>query len=284
MAGMTLQYDLHTHSSESDGTLSPAALVRAAHDAGVEVLALTDHDTTAGISAARRAAAALGLRFVPGVEISVNWRGLTLHILGLNIDPACRALQVGLARLRAARDRRAAEIGRRLEKAGIHDACEGACALAQGSIVSRTHFAQYLVTQGHATSVREVFKHYLVRGKPGYAAGEWADMEEALHWIASAGGLAVIAHPARYRLTASRLRRLLGEFRAAGGAGIEVVSGSHTRDSIRILATLSRAQGLLASRGSDYHGPENPRVRLGELAELPQGCTPVWDCASWVDH
>jgi hypothetical protein len=248
------------------------------------VLALTDHDTTTGVAAAQRTAAGLGLRLVPGVEISVNWRTMTLHILGLNIDPGCRALQRGLRRLRAARDSRAAEIGRRLAKAGMRGALEGACALAQGGIVTRTHFAQHLVAQGHAASVREVFKHYLVRGKPGYATGEWAGLEEALGWIELAGGVAVIAHPARYRLSASRLRSLLGEFREAGGTGIEVVSGSHTRDDIRTMAAVSCAEGLLASRGSDYHGPGNPWIRLGELAELPHGCRPVWDCESWCVH
>lgn len=284
MSCMTLQYDLHTHSSESDGTLSPAALVQAVSAAGVDVLALTDHDTTAGIEAAQRTAVALGIRLVPGVEISVNWRAITLHILGLNIDPGCQALQAGLQRLRSARTRRAAEIGRRLEKSGIHGAFEGARTLAHGRLVTRTHFAQYLVAQGHALSVRDVFKHYLVHGKPGYAAGEWAGLEEALGWITEAGGLAVIAHPARYRLSATRLRALLGEFREAGGAGIEVVSGSHSRDNILAMASVSRAAGLLASRGSDYHGPENSWVRLGELAELPPGCHPVWDCESWAVH
>lgn len=279
-----LQYDLHTHSSESDGTLSPAELVEAACAAGVDVLALTDHDTTAGVEAACRSADDLGIRLVPGVEISVNWRAMTLHILGLNVDPDCQALQDGLQRLRAARTRRAAEMGRRLAKSGIHGACEGACALARGRIVSRTHFAQYLVTQGHARSVREVFRHYLVRGKPGYVAGEWVGMQEALAWIEQAGGLAVIAHPARYRMSTTQLRNLLGEFRAGGGAGIEVVSGSHTRENIRTMAALSRTTDLLASRGSDYHGPENPWVRLGELSDLPPGCRPVWDDETWAVH
>jgi predicted metal-dependent phosphoesterase TrpH len=278
---MPVEYDLHSHSIASDGTLTPAELVQQAHAAGVQVLALTDHDTTDGIAAACTAADELGLKLVPGVEVSVSWQSLTVHILGLNIDPHCTALQTGLQRLRAARDWRAGEIGRRLDKAGIPGALDGAAALTRGRIVSRTHFARFLVQQGHARNVRAVFKRFLVQGKPGYASGEWASLEEALDWIRQAGGLAVIAHPARYRMTASKLRRLIGEFRELGGSGLEVVSGSHTRANIESMAAVARTEGLLASRGSDYHGPENPWVKLGSLAELPAGCTPVWESATW---
>jgi predicted metal-dependent phosphoesterase TrpH len=281
---MALHYDLHSHSTASDGTLSPAGLVQAAHTAGVNVLALTDHDTTDGIAEAGALAGRLGLQLVAGVEISVSWQSLTVHILGLNIDRDCGALQEGLHGLRAFRDWRAEEIARRLEKSGIGGAYAGACALTQGRIVSRTHFAHYLVGAGHAASVREVFKRFLVHGKPGYVAGQWASLEDALDWIRRAGGLAVIAHPARYRLTATKLRRLMGEFRELGGAGIEVVSGSHSHDNINTMAMYARREGLLASRGSDYHGPENPWVRLGELAELPAGCRPIWESEAWPLH
>jgi len=281
---MTIEYDLHSHSVASDGTLTPAGLVQQAHAAGVQVLALTDHDTTDGISAASVTADELGLQLVPGVEVSVSWQSMTVHILGLNIDPHCAALQTGLQRLQGVRDWRAMEIGRRLDKAGIPGAFDGASALTRGRIVSRTHFARFLVEQGHAQSLREVFKRYLVPGKPGYVSGEWAGLEEGLDWIRQAGGLAVIAHPARYRMTASKLRRLIGEFRELGGAGIEVVSGSHTRDNITSMAALARTGNLLASRGSDYHGPENPWVKLGHMAELPAGCTPVWESEAWPAH
>ncbi len=216
----------------SDGSLTPSGLVQAACAAGVNVLALTDHDTTDGLDEARRQADALGLRLVPGVEISVSWQSLTVHVLGLNIDSQCAALQAGLTGLRVFRDWRAEEIGRRLDRAGIRDAHAGACALSRGRIVGRTHFAQYLVAQGHARSVREVFKRFLVHGKPGYVAGEWASLEDVLDWIRAAGGLPVIAHPARYPLTGAKLRRLIGEFRELGGVGLEVVSGCHTRDDI----------------------------------------------------
>ncbi len=281
---MPVEYDLHSHSIASDGTLTPAQLVQQAHAAGVEVLALTDHDTTDGIAAARSAADELGLQLVPGVEVSVSWQSLTVHILGLGIDPQCGALQSGLQQLRAARDRRAVEIGRRLDRAGIPGACDGAAALARGRIVSRTHFARFMVQQGYAPDLRELFRRYLVHGKPGYVSWEWASLETALGWIRAAGGIAVIAHPARYRLTASKLRRLIGEFRELGGAGLEVVSGSHTRDNIHAMGALARSEQLLASRGSDYHGPENPRIRLGELAALPAGCAPVWESEDWGIH
>jgi len=278
---MTIEYDLHSHSTASDGTLTPALLVRYAHAAGVQVLALTDHDSTDGIAAAQAVAGDLGLQLVPGVEVSVRWCSQTVHVLGLHVDPRCAVLQTGLQRLRAARDRRAGEIGRRLERAGIPGALAGASDLAQGRIVSRTHFARFLVGQGYARDPHDVYRRFLVPGKPGHVSGDWASLEEALDWIARAGGLAVIAHPARYRMTASRLRRLIGEFRELGGTGLEVVSGSHTRDNILSMAAVARTAGLLASRGSDYHGPENSRVNFGQLAELPAGCTPVWESAAW---
>jgi len=278
---MSPRYDLHSHSLASDGTLSPAELVAAAHTASVDVLALTDHDTTAGIAAAAACARPLGMRLVPGVEISVSWGSQTVHVLGLGIDPDCQILQSGLAELCAFRGWRAEEIGRRLARAGIGGCYEGARKLAQGNIVSRTHFAHYLVAAGYAASVRDVFKRFLVNNKPGHVAGQWADLEAVMSWITTAGGMAVIAHPARYNMTASKLRRLVGEFRECGGIGMEVVSGSHTRDNITAMAALSRNEGMLASCGSDYHGPENPWVRLGELAELPAGCRPVWESEHW---
>lgn len=281
---MPNHYDLHSHSTASDGTLTPAELVGAAHVAGIRVLALTDHDTTAGIAAASTAAAAVGMGLVPGAEISVSWQSQTVHVLGLNISPDCVPLQEGLARLRDFRDWRAEEIGRRLARAGIDGACEGARALARGRIVSRTHFAHYLVAQGRAGTVRDVFKRYLVPGKPGHVSGKWATLEEALDWIRVAGGLAVIAHPARYRMTASKLRRLIAEFRELGGVGLEVVSGSHTRDNVHAMAAHARTEGLLASAGSDYHGPENPWVKLGQLAGLPTGCRPIWESGVWRVH
>lgn len=273
---MSLRYDLHSHSTASDGTLSPAELVTRAAQQGVDVLALTDHDVTDGLCEAQATAGTLGITLLPGVEISVTWQARTIHIVGLGIDPDNTVLQQGLASMRAFRDWRAEEMGRRLEKRGIEDAYAGASAHARGAILSRTHFARYLVERGYARDIGQVFKKFLTHGKPGHVAGEWAALPDALHWIHSAGGQAVIAHPARYKLTATRLRQLLGEFRQHGGVAIEVVSGSHSRDDCHAMANYAREFDLLASAGSDYHGPEQAWLELGKLPPLPAGCTPVW--------
>ncbi|MCG8052911.1 MAG: PHP domain-containing protein [Candidatus Thiodiazotropha taylori] len=269
-------YDLHSHSTASDGTLSPRALVQRAAEAGVEVLALTDHDTTAGIDEASEAAQSCGLVLIPGVEVSVSWNRQTVHLVGLNLDPHDSQLDAGLQKLRDFREWRAEEIGRRLDKAGISGAYEGALALAEGCLVSRTHFARFLVQSGIVEDERKVFKRFLVSGKPGHVPGEWASLEEAVGWIHAAGGQAVIAHPARYRMTRSKLRQLLKQFVALQGDGLEVVSGSHSRDDYVNMAKHARDFDLLASAGSDFHCPENPWIELGRLPRLPEGCKPVW--------
>lgn len=277
---MSVQADLHTHSTESDGTLTPKNLVDRAAAAGVEMLALTDHDTIDGIAAAEIASRVAGLVLIPGVEISVTWGGRTIHVIGLGVDRTDARLREGLAGLTEYRGWRAEEIGRRLAKAGIADAYAGAKSFSNGRMIGRTHFARFLVSQGYAADVRGLFKRFLVKGKPGHVAGEWAGIEQALDWIRGAGGQAVIAHPARYGFRRTKLLRLLGEFRELGGVGIEVVSGSHSRDDACIFARHARENGLLASAGSDYHGPEGPGMELGRLPPLPQGCTPIW--ADWV--
>jgi predicted metal-dependent phosphoesterase TrpH len=273
--------DLHTHSTASDGTLTPTALVERAAGVGVRLLALTDHDTTDGLTEAAAAARPLGLILIPGVEISVTGGGRTVHVVGLGVDPACPELQAGLAGLRGFRDWRAEEMGRRLAKNGIDGAFEGARALSGGTLIGRTHFARFLVGRRLASSERDVFKRFLVNGKPGHVAGEWASLESAVGWIRAAGGQAVIAHPARYKLTRTRLLRLIGEFRELGGVGLEVVSGSHSRDDAFNFARHAREQRLLASAGSDFHGPQlalsvHPWIDLGRLPALPEGCTPIW--------
>jgi len=277
---MSLRYDLHSHSLASDGTLSAKALVQRAARAGVTTLALTDHDTTDGVAEARQASRQADIRLIPGVEISVTWQRQTVHIVGLNLDVEHPGLQQGLMSLQAFRDWRAEEIGRRLEKAGITGLYPEARALARGRIVSRTHFAHALVARGLAKDVRSVFKKYLVPNKPGYVAGEWAELAAAVDWIRAAGGQAVVAHPARYSLTATKLKRLLGEFRECGGEGMEVISGSHSPDDMARMAAIARVSGMKASCGSDYHGPENPWIELGRLPELPAGLTPIWQ--DWV--
>jgi len=274
-------YDLHSHSTASDGALTPAGLVEKAHSAGVDVLALTDHDTVDGLMEAAHKVSELDVSLVPGVEISVTWQGMTIHVLGLNVDFRNQTLVKGLRELQDIRSRRARDIDRRLADQGIADALQGASRFRKGETLTRTHFAQFLVASGYAGSLRDVFKRYLVRGKPGYVHTEWAPMERALGWIRQAGGLAVIAHPARYRLTRSKLRRLVVEFREAGGLGLEVVSGSHSRDETLHMAAIAREHRLFASCGSDYHGPEKPWVELGRLRKLPDGCTPIWEAESW---
>lgn len=271
-----LHFDLHSHSTLSDGTLSPDALLRRAHAQGVDVLALTDHDVTDGLAEAAVTAAELGLRLVPGVEISVTWSGVTFHIVGLNIDPTHEGLQSGLAKLRSFRSERGEEIARRLEKHGIEGALAGAQAFASGPILSRTHFARFLVEAGHAKDMRKVFKKFLTHNRPGYVSGDWATLEEAVGWIRDAGGQAVIAHPARYRVSATRLRQFIEAFKDCGGEGIEVVSGSHSAGDVAGMAQYAKRYELLASCGSDYHGPEQSWQELGRPMPLPAGCVPVW--------
>ncbi len=273
---MRVKYDLHTHSNASDGTLTPAELVSRARQAGVNVLALTDHDTTGGVDEALRAARLAGITLIPGVEISVTWHGHVVHIVGLGIDHHCQILKDGLARLQEIRADRALEIGRKLERNGIKDSYQGAKNHSGGHLIGRAHFARYLVEQGHAPDMRRVFQRYLGRGKPGYVPCEWASLEEALAWIQAAGGQAVVAHPARHPFTGAKLRRLLETFMQLGGAALEVISGSHTRDDAMNMARHARELQLLGSCGSDYHGPENPWVELGRLHPLPEGVTPIW--------
>lgn len=270
------RYDLHTHSLRSDGTLTPTELVSRAHAAGIDVLALTDHDVTDGIAEARSAAAQHGITLIAGVEISVTWQGQTLHILGLNLDIEQPGLQQGLTRLREFRQWRALEIGRRLQKKRIDGAYEGAARLAQGTIISRTHFARFLVDQGYVRGTQQAFKQFLLRGRPGHVPGQWAALAEAVSWIHSAGGQAAVAHPARYQLSASKLRRLLAEFRECGGDALEVISGSHSPEANRHFAGIAVEHGFSASAGSDYHGPEKTWMDLGRLPALPADCVPVW--------
>ncbi|MEW7986034.1 MAG: PHP domain-containing protein, partial [Candidatus Thiodiazotropha sp.] len=204
----------------------------------------------------------------------------TVHIVGLNVDHDNRALQLGLRELRRFRDWRAKEIAERLGKAGIEGAYEGALAYSNGTLVSRTHFARYLVEQGLASDERRVFKHYLVKGKPGFVAGQWAELAQAVEWIHDAGGVAVVAHPARYKMTRSKLRRLFSEFVELGGEAIEVVSGSHSRDDYFRMAKHAGDFGLQASAGSDFHSPDNPWIEFGQLPLLPDICRPVW--SDWM--
>jgi len=272
-----IRYDLHCHSTYSDGLLPPAEVVRLAAAGGVDVLALTDHDETAGLPEARAAAQDAGIALVNGAELSVTWEGETIHVVALRIDPSNATLSAGLAQVRSGRDARARRIADSLAAAGIPDAFEGAAVyVTSKALISRTHFARFLAETGHARDARDAFKRFLTPGKPGYVAHAWASLPDALSWIRTAGGSAVIAHPGRYKITAADMRRLLAEFRDGGGAAIEVLSSSHTPAQNEEFTTLARVFGLKGSCGSDYHGPGESWMAFGDLPPLPAGTTPVW--------
>jgi 3',5'-nucleoside bisphosphate phosphatase len=270
--------DLHSHSRFSDGLLTPADLVRRAHANDVELFALTDHDELSGLAAARMEADALGLAFVTGVEISVTWRSdHTIHILGFDFDADDPGLVSSLAGVRAGRDARARQMSEELDKVGIHGAYEGALKyVSNPALISRAHFARYIAEAGHAKDVKSVFDHWLAKDKPGYVPHQWASLEQAVSWIVNAGGVAVIAHPGRYRISNKELRELVVEFKAAGGGGLEVLSGSQGPDDTLKVARLAREFGLLASRGSDFHGPGESWLDIGKMPVLPDDLTPVW--------
>ena len=277
LAPVPTNFDLHCHSAASDGVLTPAAVVRRAAANGVQVLALTDHDELAGLAAAQAAADACGVRLVPGVEISITWGGITIHVVGLGIDPGSDTLARGLAHVRSSRARRAERIAAEFDRLGIPGTLEGAYSYAGNpNLVGRAHFARYLVEQGVARDVKSVFGRFLVAGKPGYVPHEWAALADAVGWIRASGGRAVVAHPGRYRLSPERLREFFVEFIGAGGEGIEVVTGSHTRAQYAEYAQLARELGLAASRGSDFHGPDESEIDLGALPPLPPALKPVW--------
>jgi len=272
-----MRYDLHCHSTRSDGLLSPAEVVRRAAARGVDVLALTDHDETAGLDEARAAADEAGITLVTGAELSVSWEDLTIHVVALRFDAAHGGLQGGLEQIRSGRDGRARRIAESLASAGIPDAYEGARRYVTSErLISRTHFARFLVEAGHVREMKDVFSRYLTPGRPGYVAHAWASLDDAIGWIHAAGGQAVLAHPGRYKVTSNGLMRLLGEFRDRGGDAVEVLSPSHQAAQVAQFASLARTYGLAASTGSDYHGPGESWLDLGDLPPLPFGVDPVW--------
>jgi predicted metal-dependent phosphoesterase TrpH len=272
-----LNVDLHCHSNVSDGVLTPEGVASHARKAGVDVWALTDHDEVGGVARARTAALALGMQFVSGVEISITWANHTVHIVGLQVDETNQALVTGLAATRSGRDGRGREMAAQLAKVGIHGAYEGALKyVGNPDLMSRTHFARFLVECGACASLPEVFRKYLVEGKPGYVPHRWATLEQAVNWIRGAGGVAVIAHPGRYKMDHLMQSIMFDEFKQLGGQAIEVVTGSHTPDQYPIYAALAKRYGFLASRGTDFHAPGESRVDFSLLPPLPASVTPVW--------
>ena len=281
-----LNADLHCHSNVSDGTLTPEALARRAHVNGVELWALTDHDEIAGQHRAREAALALGMSYLTGTEISVSFAGQTVHIVGLGFDAEDEALRAGLAATRGGRLQRAHEMAAGLAAVGIPGAFEGALRyVGNPDLISRTHFARHLVESGVCPDTHSVFRRYLTEGHPGYVPHQWAKLGDAVRWITQAGGIAVIAHPGRYRFTATEEYALFTEFIAHGGRGVEVVTGSHSAAEHTRYADTALEFGLLASRGSDFHSPGESRTELGSLPDLPGRLRPVWEAlAERVRH
>jgi 3',5'-nucleoside bisphosphate phosphatase len=274
---MTEKYDLHCHSSVSDGTLSPTVLVQRAQEQGVTALALTDHDTTAGLAEAQQTATQTGVKLIPGIELSASWQDKTFHIVGLGIDPNYPPLHDATRHLQTVRLDRAEKIAAKLEKKRIPGALEAVTAAAGDSMITRTHFADFLVSQNHVSSQQDAFDRYLAKGKPAYVATAWAELELAVSWITQSGGVAVLAHPLRYKLPTKWMNRLLGAFIEAGGQGIEVVTGRCSPDEIKLAASYANIFGLAGSVGSDFHSPGNQWVELGRLAPLPATIQPVWE-------
>jgi predicted metal-dependent phosphoesterase TrpH len=273
-----LNADLHCHSVISDGTLTPEELAARAKANGVELWSLTDHDELGGQQRAAAAARAVGLHYLTGVEISVSFIQQTVHIVGLGVDTENEALRLGLRQTRGGRGQRAMDMSQDLARVGIQGAYEGALKFAGNhDLISRTHFARFLVETGVCRETNEVFRKYLTEGKPGFVEHRWASLKNAVRWIREAGGVAVIAHPARYKFSANEEYALFSEFKNHGGQGVEVVTGSHTAAEYQSYADTAREFGLAASRGSDFHSPDESHTELGTLPFLPELLTPVWE-------
>lgn len=273
-----LNADLHCHSVVSDGTLTPEALAARAKANGVDLWALTDHDEIGGQHRAMAAASTLGLPYLTGAEISVSFAGITVHVVGLGFDADDEALAQGLRATRGGREERAKEMAAGLAKVGIPGAFEGALKyVGNPELISRTHFGRFLVDSGVCADTSSVFRHYLTEGKPGYVEHRWATLGDAVRWVKEAGGIAVIAHPGRYKLSPSAEYALFSEFKQHGGQAVEVVTGSHTPPEYLKYADTALEFGLLASRGSDFHSPSESRIDLGQLPVLPGALKPVWE-------
>ena len=270
--------DLHCHSSASDGLLPAADVARRAAGNGVEMLSLTDHDNLGGLADARQVAEETGMRFINGVEISIEWGGLQVHILGYNFAASDAVLNAGLESIRAGRLERARRMSLELEKIDITGSFEGALRYAENpTLVSRAHFARYLVEIGVCKDVRSVFESYIVPGRPGYVDHRWVTLADAVGWIVGAGGIASVAHPGRYKFSRPEMRSLLEEFKSLGGQAVEVISGSHSAENVALFSRLAREFGFMASCGSDFHGPGESYIDLGKIPPLPASLTPVWD-------
>lgn len=274
---MPENYDLHCHSTASDGALSPTALVQRAYEHGVTSLALTDHDTVSGLNEAKSAATAVGINLIPGIELSTSWQNKCFHIVGLGINPDYPPLREATRNLQLMRTERAEKIADKLEKKRIPGALEAVQKAAGDGMITRSHFADFLLSQFHVSTQQEAFDRYLGAGKAAFVSTTWTDMELAINWITQSGGIAVLAHPLRYKLTASWIKRVLAAFKEFGGLGIEVVTGRYNADEIKTVASYAARFDLAGSIGSDFHNPANQWIELGKLAPLPENIKPVWD-------
>ena len=274
---MTEIYDFHCHSTASDGAFTPQDLVLRAHEKGVTTLSLTDHDTVSGLEKAKQQAHDLGMQFINGIELSANWQKHCLHIVGLGIDPTYEPLVKITDYLQTLRTERAEKMSAKLEKKQIFGAFDAVKLAAGEGMITRTHFADFLVSQHHVDTQQEAFDRYLAQGKPAFVATIWPELHEVINWITGAGGIAVIAHPLRYKLSANWMNRLLVDFKESGGQGLEVITSRINQDEIRLVANYAKKYDLVGSVGSDFHNDTNPYVELGRIAELPATVTPVWN-------
>jgi predicted metal-dependent phosphoesterase TrpH len=268
--------DLHNHSYYSDGVLSPSEVVSLAKKEGCDVFSLTDHDTTDGLIEAQQQADKIDLKLIHGVEVSAMWSNMTIHILGLGVDAENEVLQAGLKQHQDFRQLRAEKMARSLGGAGVVGAMEKTQVIAKKGMITRTHFAQMLIQEGVCKDMRSVFKRFLTGKKPGGVGAKWAQFDEVIEWIHAAGGKAVLAHPLRYRMTNTKVKRMMGDLVANGCDGVEVVTGSSNADEITLMSQWARELGLLASSGSDYHGWPNQRIRIGHLQDMPNVNETVW--------
>jgi predicted metal-dependent phosphoesterase TrpH len=274
---ITSKFDLHSHSTASDGDLAPTELVVRAKAQGVDTLALTDHDTISGVKEAQNTAKLLELDFVTGIELSTTWRNRCFHLVGLNIDIESKVLLAGIKSQQQLRATRTKSIAFKLDKKGIPDALEKVQNMAGSGMITRSHFANFLLREGYVSTMQEAFTRYLGDGKPAFVSTLWVSLIEAVYWIKQAGGVAVLAHPLRYRITASWMRRLLAEFKEMGGAGIEVVTGRSSAEEVRLSYNYAQKFNLAASIGSDFHSPHNQWVELGRYPDLPEDIQPIWE-------
>ena len=269
-----MNVDLHCHTTVSDGALSPAQLIALAVDREIDMLAITDHDS---IDCYRQIdTARADLTLITGIELSTTWQGRSVHIVGLNIDLKNPALLEGVSQQSLARDQRAVKISQRLEKLGFENTLQGARSISNGGQIGRPHFAQHLVQIHAVTSVQQAFNKYLGSGKAGDIKEHWASLEDVISWIRNAGGVAVLAHPTKYKMTRTKLCLLIEDFIDAGGEAMEVISGAQNPSITGSMAALCHKYNLLASCGSDFHAPEQPWASLGHVPQLPSNCKPVW--------